>query len=402
MKIIYKALCILILINIILPSFVHAAPPAPGIDAESAILVDSKRGQILYEKQSDEKLHISTACKIMTALIAIEKTELDAKITISKESADTEGSKLNLEVGEKYTVENLLYAILPENKNDAANALAEFIGGDIPSFVDIMNDYANKLNLKNTHFRNPTGLYDEGQYTTAYDLSVLIRHALSNTTFNRIFATQAKPWFDKNGTQLLVNQNKLFLSYEGVDGGKVGYNDPTQHTYITTATKNDLRLICIVLNSPELSVSENSTRLLDYGFKNFKTGKLVSSGQPFDSINIQGIDVNLISVTDVFYTYPIGENYISDFKTTHLDNINIPIYKKDVLGKAKYTLNDGTIIDIDLFPDKEILPEETLSSKVKKKLLENKDILVVVIILLFVEFILIIVNLGKFIKRNLS
>lgn len=404
------------LIALFLPyQFVDAAPqvldknpkqPAynfsniPNIKADSAILVESRRGQVLYEKQSTKKLHISAACKIMTALVAIEQSKLDSKVTISKESVDAEGSALSLEVGEKYSVEDLLYGIMLTSANDAAKALAEYIGGDVEKFVVLMNNKAHELNMKDTNFVNPTGLYDESQYTTAYDISLLMRYALNNPTFNRIFAVQAKPWIGGDGkTQILTSQNKLFWRYDGVDGGKTGFNNKDQQTAITTATRGNQRFISVVLDSPENSVFDDSVQLLDFGFSNYKTSVLISKGSPQTTIQIGDKEVNLVSLNDVYYTHPIGESYIKSFDCTIAPDLNPPISKNRIIGTAKYVLNDNTVININLYPDTEIYPPEDFYSAAWKKITENRDILFLLAFLLFVEAVLILYNIIKLIRK---
>jgi len=381
--------------------YLFPAPP-PNIDAPSSILIESRRGQILYEKNSREKLHISAACKIMTTLVTIEKMqgELDSKVTISKESADTEGAALKLEVGEKYSVEDLLYAVMLRSANDAANALAEYVGGDMENFVALMNDKALELNLLDTHFSNPSGLYDETQYTTAYDLSLLIKYAIGNPIFDRIFSTKSRPWANSDGTfDILVNQNNLFWEYEGIDGGKTGFNNNDQHTAITTATRNGQRLICVVLDSPKDSVFVDSEKLLDYGFNNFRSGILVRKGEPLKTIQVGDKEINLVSINDVYYTYPIGDSYIKNYEVKVAENLEPPIKKSVSIGTARYILADDTIIDISLYPDVDINPPEDFATIVKKKLMENKDILYLLAILLVIEVILILYNIIKLIGK---
>jgi D-alanyl-D-alanine carboxypeptidase (penicillin-binding protein 5/6) len=315
-----------------------------SIQAESAILIESKRGQVLFSKSPEKRLHISAANKIMCSLIVIESSKLDSKVTISKEAAETQGSALSLEVGAKYDVEDLLYALMLTSANDVAHALAEYVGEDIPKFVDMMNSKAHTLNLKNTHFTNPTGLYDEGQYTTAYDMAMLIKYAITNSTFNRIFATSLKPWIGSGGkSTILKSQNDLFWSYDKVDGGKTGYNVPEQQTAITTASDNTQRLICIVLNSPANSVFSDSTALLDFGFSNFKTGILVRKGAPQKSIYIDDKLVNLVSATDIYYTHPIGDSYIQSFEVKTVADLTPPIQRNMIIGTARYILQNKTL-----------------------------------------------------------
>ncbi len=373
--------------------------PEPEIMAASAILLECERGQVLYSKEAEKKLHISTANKIMTAILVIEKGDLEAKVIVSKEALELEGSVLPLIAGEKYTVEDLLNALILTNANDVANALAEYISGDVKKFVELMNKKANDLKMQNTYFANPTGLYDSTQYTTANDIAILMKYAISLPTFNRIFSYKAVPWVDKRGTNLLTNSNRLFWEYEGVDGGKVGYNQKELQTAITTATRNNRRLMAIVLDSPESSVLVDSTKLLDYGFNNFIKGVLVSKNQPLTSIVIGSKEINLISNSDIYYTYPAGNTYIKSVSFNIQNDIKPPITKNMIVGIARYTLQDGTIIDVNLYPETEIIPVDNFYKTLAKKLKENQDIYFLLVFLIFIEVILILYEIGKFAKK---
>ena len=355
-----KLICTLLLITIticIFPVTSAAITPGPVVDASAAMLFELRRGQVLYSKNPDEPLHIAAASNLMTVYIAIEKLDLNTMVTASKEAVSAEGALLELTVGEKYTAESLIYASMLNNASDATIALAEAVGGTVDNFVKLMNDYAAGLNMTNTVFVNPTGSYDEKQRTTASDMMKLIRHALTtNSTFERVFSSQAKPWFDEEKTMVLTNLNEMFWSYDGVDGGKVDFNDPKYQTVITSVTRNQQRLVCLLLDSPAESMYTDNMKLLDYGFNNFRRGPLVYNGQPMNSVIIEGHEITLISNSDVYYTYPVGDNYIKEIQYDLIESsMKIPLYRNTLLGNVKFSLTDGTIITVDLFPDREIL-----------------------------------------------
>lgn len=373
----------------------------PALKAGSAVLMEAERGQVLYAKDGDNKLHVSTACKIMTALITIEKSKPDSKVTISKEAASATGAFLNLEVGEKYDIGELLHAMILTSANDAAYALAEFVAGDQKKFVELMNVKASELKMFNTVFSNTTGLYDEKQYTTANDFALLIRYAISNATFQRYFSSTGLPWNYDNNAKILVNSNKLFWSYEGIDGGKTGFNVENKQTAVTTATRNSLKLISIILDSPADNMYKDSESLLDYGFGGFRKGTLVQKSQIFKTISVNDKPINLISREDTYYTYPVGENYIVNIELKVKPDIAIPVKQDQVLGIASYSLKDGTKIDISLYPDDEILPEESTFNRVYEALTEHKEIFFVIVVLIVIEIILILKNIIGFIKRKI-
>lgn len=379
-----------------------ATSSLPEIAAESAMLVESRRGQIMFEKEPDKKLHISSANKIMTALIAIENGNLDSDVTISKEAANTEGSLLWLKVGEKYNVRQLVSAILLTSANDAAQALAEYVGGDTSKFTNIMNKKAAELGLENTHFENPTGLQNENQYTTARDLATLVRYAISNTTFNSIFSYRGMTWIDGDKYDYFISGNEMFRLYEATDGGKIGFNHPSRHTAITTARKNGQRLICIVLDTPQNSLYKDTIKLLDYGFENYTSDILVFKNQAINkSLMIGNTEVNLISNQDIFYSHPVDDSIdvIKDIKFNVPEKLSPPVTRETVVGTANYTLYDGTQINVPLYPDKAVSMPETPSSLFLSRLKENKDLYYLLMFLTAVEVLIVIFHFFRLIRK---
>lgn len=405
-----RTIAISILMSLVFVHFAAAAPEgqaetqetAPEIKSPSAIVVDAGRNQVLYSKNSDARLHVSAACKLMTAAVVIDsaKENLDARVTISKESVDSEGSALSLDVGGKYTIEDLLFGIMLTSANDAALALAEYVGGDIAAFVSLMNTKADALNMADTHFTNPTGLYDEAQYTTARDLATLVSHASSDPVYNKFLSAQFRSWYTHDGnTQLLQSQNQLFWQYDGVDGGKIGYNFKEQMAAVTTVTRDDRRLICIVLNSPQDVMYEDSIKLLDYGFYGFKTSILAQKGDPQTSIFIGDEEISLVCDNNVYYTHPIGQSYIKDIKFNIVQDLKPPIYKNKIVGTAKFILEDDTEIDVNLLPERDIIPPDDFYTSLYKQLTQNSDILFLLIFLISLEAVLILYHLVKFVVR---
>lgn len=374
----------------------------PEISAPSAILVEAETGQVLYSKNAGEKLHISSACKLMTALVAIENSDLNANATVSAEAAGTEGSALNLEVGSKYMMNDLLYAIMLSSANDAAIVIAENVSsGSIVKFVNKMNETALKLNMSNTHFTNPTGLMDDYQYTTAQDISSLIRYAMKNMTFNRMFTTKARPWYNPGEeAKILTSSNKLFWGYDGIEGGKTGYNNKKQQTLICTAARTDLNLICIVLDTPEDKLYSDAKALLDYGFGNFWKSTLVTKGEVLKTTELEGNEVKLVSQSDIKYVHPVGEDYIKEFTATA--DLKPPLKKSIPAGSARYVLEDGTEINVGLYPESEVVPPDDLKTKINKVIQDNKDIFFIVLILVLAEVILVLFNIGRLAGRLVS
>ncbi|NLU52083.1 MAG: D-alanyl-D-alanine carboxypeptidase [Clostridiaceae bacterium] len=377
------------------------AQDEPLTEAASALLFDARRGQVIISKSPDELTHSSLAHRIMTALITLEKADAEATVTASKDAASTEGATLNLSVGEKYSVRNLLYALVLTGSPDAAKAIAEYVGGSEDGFVKLMNEHALKLGMSNTVFVNCTGEYDENQHTTANDISILIRHALTNSEFNRFFGTQAKPWYDKTKTILLTSTNNMFWSYTGTDGGMTASSDKDVHSIITTATKNNMRLVCLLLDVPSKSMYSDSINFLDYGFENYLYGTLVPAGASQRVVTVDGQNLNLVPAADVYYIYPKGQKFIKDI-SINVDESKLkpPITKNTIVGMLTYTLMDDTVIKVDLYPDREILPKKTTAQILRDRIKENMELIYVIIGLIILEIIMGIVKLTRFIKRK--
>jgi len=403
MKKLHRLFILLILIFAILSLNivpVFAWTPEEELSASSAILIDTLRGQTLYEKEADKLLSPSIMCKLMTALITIENTQLNSKVTISKNAAGINGASLNLTVGNMYTVKDLLYGVMLSPGNDAAIALAEYVGnGDVNKFVTLMNETAKKNMLNHTYFVNPTGLYDENQFTSVRDIAKLLKIAISNPVFNSIFGSKGIAWGDGKNSSILTNQNKLFWSYTGVDGGKIGTNPNQGVIAVTTATRDGRRLLAVVFDKDEESVLTQTTQLFDYGFQHFYNGILVSKDVPLRTINVEGIEINLVSKIDIYYTYPIGQSYIKNITFTKNEKLALPIKTDTVAGVIKYTLEDGTEIDVDLYSDREVVAPEDYKARINKILEENRDLVIIVIILLMVELILVLHHIIKNIKK---
>lgn len=262
----------------------------PPLVAHAAVLMDADTGAVLAAQNPNERLPMASTTKIMTALLALEKGRLDERITISEEAALQEGSSMYTSPGETYTLEELLYGLLLNSGNDAAWAIAEHIGGSVPAFVELMNERAQELGTKNTHFTNPSGLPDPEHYSSARDMALITRAALSREDFRRIVSTKAQkvPWPAKGEEKLLINHNRLLWRYEGADGVKTGYTNEARQCLVASATRGEQRLIAVVLKSEGNSVWTDAERLLDYGFANFESCTLVRAEEPFGSVKVKG------------------------------------------------------------------------------------------------------------------
>ena len=253
-------------------------PQGPKIIAETGIVMDLDSGEILYAKGIDEKRAPASITKIMTAMLAIEKVPLDTKITFTNEVNNIEpgSTHIGIKPGETLTMEESLYGILLGSANEVSSGVAEYIGGTVQTFVDMMNERAQELGCKNTHFVNANGLYDDNHYTTARDMALIAQAAFQNETFQNIVKT---PYYIIPPTNITAeerwinNHHQMLLDgdqhYDGCLGGKTGYTVKAGNTLVTYAQRDSMRLVCVVLKGT--TEYYNDTRnLLEYAFQNFQ------------------------------------------------------------------------------------------------------------------------------------
>ena len=219
------------------------ASTEPTINARSAIVMDLDTGTILYEKNAYRKRPMASTTKIMTGIVAIENCSLDEDVTISEKAGHMGGSVMGIKTGTIVKMKDLLYGMLICSGNDAAVAIAEHVGGSVEGFAELMNKKALELGAFSTSFSNPHGLDADNHYTTAYDLAKITRYALKMDTFNDIVKTSE---FNFNG-RTFRNTNEMLLGYEGADGVKTGYTGRAGRCLVTSATKNNMRIISVVL-----------------------------------------------------------------------------------------------------------------------------------------------------------
>ena len=249
-----------------------------AISAKSAVLIDSMSGRVLYEHNAYEKLPMASTTKIMTGLLACESGKLEESVKVSAFASGTEGSSLWLKIGEEQTLENLTYGLMLKSGNDAAVAIAEYLGGCTEAFALLMNKRAREIGAVNTNFENPHGLDSEEHYTTAYDLALIAREAMKNKKFGKIVSTKtyAIPMEGEKWDRALKNHNKMLWRYEGCNGVKTGFTKRCGRCLVTSAKKDGKELICVTLNAP--SDWSDHTELLDYGFSTYEKKVLYKKG----------------------------------------------------------------------------------------------------------------------------
>ena len=242
----------------------------PDVNSRACVVIDRKTNSVLFGKNENTKKKMASTTKIMTATIIIEKCNLSVTIEISKKAAGTGGSRLGLKTGDKITVLDLLYGLMLRSGNDAAVALAEYAGGDINGFAELMNAKALELGLTNTHFETPHGLDSNEHYTTAYELAILSNYALNNPTFAKIVGTKNYTITINGSPKALSNTNELLGNMEGVYGIKTGFTNGANRCLVTACKRNNIDIICVVLGADTKKFRTiDSIKLINYVFNNF-------------------------------------------------------------------------------------------------------------------------------------
>ena len=241
-----------------------------SVPASSAILIDAATGSVLYAQNADLQRGMASTTKIMTALVVLETLPPDTVVEIRQEMTGAEGSSLYLQAGEHLTVEQLLYGLMLESGNDAAEALAIACDGSVEAFAKRMNARAQSLGLTHTRFANPHGLSASGHYTTARELALITMEAMKNELFRTIVSTYRMqiPYQDQPGARYLTNHNPILNRYEGMIGVKTGWTTADGKCFVTAAKRDGLTLIAVTLG--DTNISSTHTALLNHGFASFE------------------------------------------------------------------------------------------------------------------------------------
>lgn len=334
--------------------------------AVSGVLMEAETGKILFEKEKDKKVAIASMTKMVAQIIILEKINAgvikwDDVVTVSKNAADMGGSQIYIAEGEKITIENLMKGISMASGNDATVAMAEVISGTEEKFVKLMNDKVKKLGLKNTVFKNCTGLDEDGHYSTAYDMAVIARELVTKYPEIFRFSSVYEDYLRENTKDKfwLVNTNKLVHFYEGADGLKTGHTDNAGYCLAATAKRNGIRLISIVLGENNASIrNSESMQLLDYGFQHLKIKKLKDKGTLIKTIEIDKANNNMVEIVLKDDLGVIEEINNNDYKYTYkviINKMELPLKKQETVGRIDVYNGDKVVASEDLIVKQDVL-----------------------------------------------
>ena len=329
----------LLLIQLCVPMAQAVGEKPPELSAGYAVLMDGGSGRVLFEKEAHTLRPIASVTKLMTALVAVSVCEdLDELVTVTTAEAATAGSSIYLKAGEEISVESLLYGLLLESGNDAAEALARHLAGSESLFVDWMNQWAMALGMKNTRFTNPSGLPGEGQFSTAYDVALLSKAVLEHDLLARIVATRSAV----RGERSLTNHNKLLWEYEGCIGLKTGYTDEAGRTLASAAQRDGRTLIAVTLKASD--DWNDHAALLDYGFSAFRQSALLAGGKVFRSVEVRGALVPLVQVaahTSVYYPLRSDEQVRMEIELPNW--VQAPVKAGTIAGSVRFFLGEEQV-----------------------------------------------------------
>ena len=372
---------ILLLITLLaLSGISNAESSIPTVYTPACILMEQDTGRILYSKNANEIMYPASTTKVMTAILALENCNLADIVTVSHSAVfdvPVGYSNANLQEGEQVTVKDLLYVLLIPSANDAAFALAEHISGTVEEFSNLMNQKAEEIGCKNTHFVNPNGIHNEDHYSTAYDLALMGQYAMKNDVFRQIvkqikYTLPTTNKYDKTD-RIFSTTNDLLKEgsstyYEYCTGAKTGYTDAASNCIIATATKNDINLIAVILHDEKTEDGLNTRAidcktLFEYGFNEYSNQIIANSGNIKKNIKIVGATLDTrsldLALSEDVYAY-LPNNYdISSIEEniTLNEDIKAPIIAGTKLGKITFTA-DGYSITADLIATHDVMKQD--------------------------------------------
>lgn len=387
----------------------------PYLEAQGVVLMDGKSGEILYSQNADVQYEPASITKVMTAIVVLENTKLTDNVTIGEKPPMVDGSAIGIREGEVYTIEELLIAMLLESANDCAEALAEFVSGSNAEFGKLMTERAKELGATNTVFKNPSGLTEEGHFTTANDMAKIMRFALNFKDFIRIsrissYKYENHPYSD--GTEKwATNRNNCYVDwsqwyYDKLYSGKTGWTPEANHTYVAAAVEGDEVLVASFLNAVNKDSQYSSVgQLFDWGFDNFDSIKVVDKGEILSEYKIsENVSVPLLSNRTIYYTLQAGQdkNVSKTVNYQDKDYTESSIKKGDVLFDATLSINGEDYSNVELLSG--IDREYTTKLKIENTINEitSNKVFIISMVLLILFIIYLVIRRVRFLKRRKS
>lgn len=331
-------------------------PAVPQVQAKGFFVMDFTTGQVLAELNADQRLEPASLTKLMAAYAVFHalkdsRIKLTDMVTISPHARDQDGSRMFVNVGTQVAVEDLIQGMIVQSGNDATVALAEHVAGSEPVFVDLMNQYAQQIGMVSTHFENSPGMPGPQHYTTAHDIALLATALIRNYPEYYHYYSQREFTWNKI-TQ--PNRNGLLGRDPSVDGLKTGHTDSAGYCLVSSAKREDMRVVSVVMGSPGIRQREDASfALLNYGFRFYETRKLYAAKSPVLTVNVrkgEAKQVQLAPLTDIYATIPRGQENTLAVAADVPEPLFAPLTKDKAAGKMRITRGDQTIGSYDLYP----------------------------------------------------
>ena len=333
-------------ILIILSFSVTAYAEEPRVSARSAVLMCVNSGEVIYEKNADERLSMASTTKIMTSLLALEYESPDTEITVTEEMVSVEGTSMGLLAGDSVSLRELVYGMLLQSGNDAANAVAVFLGGSVEGFAQLMNERGSEIGMKNTNFVTPSGLDSENHYSTAYDMALLACESMKNPGFASVCSlkkatlTYGNPPYPRT----LINHNRLLRMYNGAIGIKTGFTKKSGRCLVSAAQRNGVMLVAVTLKAPD--DWNDHIAMFEYGFSKCR-GVEVSCCTDDLTVSVAGGDKVRIPVE--LSGNPVWvEDKECKVRILLEPMVYAPVKKGDKVGSAIFFSGDTVISETDL------------------------------------------------------
>jgi len=335
-------------------------PDPPSVNATNYILIDSTSGRILAEKDADERIEPASITKIMTGYVAADQAEkgfvsLSDEVLISENCWRKQGSKMFIREGIRVLMSDLMKGMVIQSGNDASCAIAEHVAASEEGFVQLMNLYAREMGLDNTQFRNESGWPDPDHYSSARDLAILSTNLINK--FPEHYALYKEKYFTFNEIKQR-NRNSLLWQDDSVDGIKTGHTESAGYCLVSSGVRNDTRLIAVTIrSSSEKARLTDNRRLLDYGFRYFRTKKILISDVSLIEEQVWGGEeeqVNLSSAEDLYLTLSPRDFQRVEPKITLNDYLQAPINKGQVVGEINLLLDGESLATVDAIAMEEV------------------------------------------------
>lgn len=354
-----KYLLLTALIIVFFPKSAFAMADSAG----SACLINALTGEVIFEKNADDRRPMASTTKIMTAIAAIENSSMDEVVEISKNAERQEGSSAYIRAGNKMYMEDLLYGLMLNSGNDAAVAIAEHISGSTEAFADLMNNKAKEIGADNTSFVNPNGLDDEKHFTTARDLALITRYALNNADFAKIVSTKEilKHPIDLDEDLWYINHNRLLKTYDGCIGVKTGFTKTAGRCLVSAAKRDGMAFIAVTLKDG--NDWKDHKEMLDYAFERYSPKEIISEGERVKTASVDGVSYSFVTASSFIIPFWEGHMLPIDIETHVSDDAICPINAGEKIGYMDISYGGEKIGCVDIVSESDIYGEEKLMLK---------------------------------------